>query len=277
MADLIEDAGGLEGGFGRLQVSLAQVVRVHMERLLEVLQRFAKVTHANLELAKVRVHLRGHNVRGAEHFEAAIDARLEQEVGVFHIAMGDVQVCHDVVDGDLHWVIVAPMVVKDSQRLAKVDVRMLRIAVHKMSLDQDAVELNGLRMQWAKRGIEGVERHLSLHDRLVPHLLVQGDLTHGEESLNVVSVVDILRESALHVARFDGLLDAFFCQVLVRLLRDYSVGQALKTERFDLGSANESTLRSFRAPKWILSVEEVLVDKKLVNVGLIEVGGRWYT
>ena len=146
VSDLIEDAGGLEGGFGRLQVSLAQVVSVHMERLLEVLKRFAKVTHTNLELAKVRVHLRGHNVRGSKHFEAAIDARLEQEVGVLHIAMGDVQVGHDVVNGDLHWVIVAPMVVKDSQRLTKVYVRMLRVAVHKMSLDQDTVELNGLRM-----------------------------------------------------------------------------------------------------------------------------------
>ena len=79
------------------------------------------------------------------------------------------------------------------------------------------------------------------------------------------------------MTRLDGLLDALFCQVLVRLLGDDSVGQALKTERFDLGSANESTLRSLRAPKWILSVEEVLVDKKLFNVGLIEIGGGWYT
>ena len=112
---------------------------------------------------------------------------------------------------------------------------------------------------------------------MVPHLLIQGDLAHGEESLNVVSVVDILGESALHVARFYGLLDTLFCQVMVRLFGDNSVGQALKTECFDLGSANESTLRSFRAPKWILSIEEVLVDKKLVNMGLVEVGSRWYS
>ena len=138
---------------------------------------------------------------------------------------------------------------------------MLRVAIHKMSLDQDAVELDRLRMQRTERGVEGIERHLSLRDRLVPHLLIQGDLAHCKESLNVVGVVDILGEGALHVARLDGLLDALFRQVLVRLLGDDSVGQALEAERFDLGSANESTLGPLRAPKWILSAEEMLVDK----------------
>ena len=57
------------------------------------------------------MHLCRHDVGRAEDFQTAIDARLQQEVGILHVALADMQVSHDVVDRDLHRVIIAPMIV----------------------------------------------------------------------------------------------------------------------------------------------------------------------
>ena len=73
MTDLIENTRGLEGRLRGLQVTLTKIVRVHMERLFEVLQSLTKVSHSNLQLAEICVHLSGHNVGGAEYFETAVD------------------------------------------------------------------------------------------------------------------------------------------------------------------------------------------------------------
>ena len=82
-----------------------------MEWLLEMLQGFSKVTHAHLELAEVGVDLRGHNVTWPKYFQAAVDRALEQEVRVLHIFLWYMKVCHDVIYGNLHRVIIAPMIV----------------------------------------------------------------------------------------------------------------------------------------------------------------------
>ena len=124
-----------------------------MERLFEVFECFSKVAHSNLKFSQVSVDLRRHYVRGAEDFEAAIYAGLKEEVRVLHIALADVQVGHNVVNSDLHRMVITPVIVQNGEGLAKVDVRVLSVPIHEMSLDQDAVKLNGLGMQWAKCSI----------------------------------------------------------------------------------------------------------------------------
>ena len=81
------------------------------------------------------------------------------------------KICHNIVDRDLHWVVVPPVVVQDGQRLAKVNVRMLRITIHEVGLDQDAVELDRLSVEWTQEDMEDVDSHLSFRDCHGPHFL----------------------------------------------------------------------------------------------------------
>ena len=85
----------------------------------------------------------------AEDFETTIDGALEQKVCIFHVFLSYVQGGHDVVNSDLHWVVIAPVIIKNGQCLAKIDVSVLHIPVHEVSLNQDAVELYRLSVQWA--------------------------------------------------------------------------------------------------------------------------------
>ena len=76
---------------------------------------------------------------------------------------------------------------------------------------------------------------MSFCDSLIPHLLIESDLAHGEERLDVVCVTRVLGKCPLHVARLDRLFNSLLSKVLIRLLRDYPVGKTLKTKRLDLG------------------------------------------
>lgn len=183
-----------------------------------MLKSLAKVAHSDLKFAKVGVNLRCHDMARAENLETAIDRALEQKVSVFHILLRDVQIGQDIVNGNLHRMIVAPVVVEYSECLAEVDVGIFSISIHEMSLDEDAIELDCLSMQGTQSLTESVKSHISLLNGLVPHLLVKSNLAHCKQSLNIICLLRVLRKSSLHMTRFYGLLDTLFAHVLICFL-----------------------------------------------------------
>ena len=130
-------------------------------------------------------------------------------------------------------------------------------------------------MQRTQSRIERVKGHLRLNDRLVPHFLIKSDLAHGKEGLNIIFVLGVLGESALHVARLDSLDEALFHQILIGLLRDYSVWETFEAEGFELRFADESSMWSFRVSKRTLGSEQVFVHKELFNVRLVKLSTSW--
>ena len=55
----------------------SQIISIDVEGLLEVFKCLSEETHPHLKFTEISVDLRGHDVRGAENFKAAIDARLK--------------------------------------------------------------------------------------------------------------------------------------------------------------------------------------------------------
>lgn len=110
------------------------------------------------------------------------------------------QIGHNVIDCDLHRVVVAPVVVKHSQCLAEIDVSVLNIAVHEMRLDHRAVELDRFCVEWRQVLVKDVQSHLSFFNRFDPLFLSESDFAHSEQSFYVISVARVLSKCALHVA-----------------------------------------------------------------------------
>ena len=119
-------------------------------------------------------------------------------------------------------------------------IHVFGVAVHEVGLDEDAVELDRLGVQRAQSLVERVQGHLRFLYGLVPHLLVESDLAHGKEGLDIIGLLRVLGEGALHVAGLDGLLDTLFGQVLGRLLRYDSVRQAFEAEGLHPWLADET-------------------------------------
>ena len=82
------------------------------------------------------------------------------------------QIGHNVVDRNLHRMKVAPMIVQNGKCLAKVDVSLLMLSIHKMGLDQDAVKLDGLRVERGERLCQSVQCKVSILDGQLVHLLI---------------------------------------------------------------------------------------------------------
>ena len=141
-----------------------------------------------------------------------------------------------------------------------------------MSLDEDAVKLDSLCMQWTKGLVESIKRHLRLRNGLTPHFSVKCYFAHSKESCNIVRVFAVLAESPFHMARLYCLLDAFFCQILICFLWDYSIWKALEAERSYFGRAYEATVCWLGRTKWLLTIEQMLVNQKLINMLLIDFG-----
>ena len=57
------------------------------------------------------------------------------------------QISHDIVNSDLHRMIISPVIVEDCECLTEVNIGIISISIHEMGLDEDAIELNSLCMQ----------------------------------------------------------------------------------------------------------------------------------
>jgi hypothetical protein len=127
-----------------------------MKGLLKVLESFPVEAHSDLQFTQVSVYLRRHDVARAQNFEAAFDGGLQKEVGVAHILLRNVQVSHYVVDRDLHRMVVTPVVVKDSQSFAEVDISVLPIPIHEVRLYKDHEKLDSFSVEGTLSRVEGV-------------------------------------------------------------------------------------------------------------------------
>ena len=241
-----------------------------MKWLLKVDEWLAVIAHANLKFTQVSMDLGRHDVWRPEHFQTTIYRRLKKKIGILKVVGTYVQVGHDVIDCDLHRVVLAPMIVKHCQSFAEVNIGMLLVTIHKVSLHECAVELDGLWVQQREIPFQNVKCHMSLLNCDFPLGLLQCDFAHSKKSLDVVSVLRVLSEGALHVTRLDGLLYSILWFVLMSFFWDYAIRETFKAQRFYLRSELKATRGSFWITKWFFFYEQILVNQQLLDVLLVD-------